>query len=222
MLRKIMCSECKYVSITDDWFEDIQIPLCDSEEIKDVSDLNDLNDLNDLRSFSDIIHRKDYLKDDNKFDCVKCCKKTNASVVNSIKIAPKVLIIYIKKPMDYNQMLTRNAKPSRKLFKASKCLEYSSEDITYRYVLYALVMHNGSDADNGHYYAVIDSMSHSTDKRKTNKECKCSVNAMANNGWIRVNDHKVTKISDNYINKLLEDESIASTPYLAFYRQINN
>lgn len=220
MLRKITCSECMHCSVTDDWFEDIQIPLCDTEQI---------SDLDHLRSFTDLIHRKDYLRDDNKFDCRKCSKKTNALVVNSIKKAPEVLIIYIKKPLNYSQMITRNARPSRKLFKASKCLEYSSDQKTYRYVLYALVMHRGSDADNGHYYAVINSTGlcptrgrpkHQSSPAVDTKKCKCLVNALANNGWIRVDDNKVSKISDNHINKLLDDENIASTPYLAFYHQI--
>lgn len=205
-----MCNECHNCSLTHDSFADIQIPLCLSE---------DSTAIREFQSFTEIIHKMDYLRDDNMFDCHNCSKKTNASVAHSIESFPNVLMIFLKKPFEYNQITTRNLKPMKRVFRVPLDLEYVKQKRVIRYSLYSFVMHSGADINNGHYYAVIDSSLRTQRVRKD--ECSCARNVLPDNGWIKINDHRVSRVSDKLLNKLLDDHSIAITPYLAFYHRIN-
>ncbi|CAG2119729.1 unnamed protein product, partial [Medioppia subpectinata] len=152
MLRSIECSECHTCSRTDDSFADIHIPLCLSDD-KSVTDV-------EMQSFADIIHRPDYLKDDNMYNCHNCRKKTNASVVNTIKVAPQVMILFMKRPFGFTLKVTRNSAkpPPKKVFKVPLNIDYTLNDSVIKYSLYGFVVHTmGSNINNGHYYAVINS-----------------------------------------------------------------
>jgi ubiquitin C-terminal hydrolase len=218
MLRNIKCSECERSSFTDDSFADIQIPLF--EDNVEQNDNQNIADICEIQSFSDIIHKTDYLKDDNKFDCINCSKKTVASVIHSIKILPKILVIYMKKSLQNNYNL-KSCKSPKYMFKAPLNLEYSSNGQLIKYELYAFVMHSGSTANNGHYYTVMNAgiQTKSISTRKTN--CKCAQNIEPKIGWIKINDDKVRKLNNTHVIKLLEDEDISSTLHLAFYQRIN-
>ncbi|CAG2113496.1 unnamed protein product [Medioppia subpectinata] len=220
MLRSIECSECHTCSLTDDSFADIHIPLCLNDDRSGDKSVTDV----EMQSFADIIHRKDYLKDDNMYNCHNCRKKTNASVRNTIKVAPQVMILFMKRPFGFTLKVTRNSAkpPPKKVFKVPLNIDYTLNDSVIKYSLYGFVVHTmGSNINNGHYYAVINSSHEETSvhTRRLN-DCMCGHNILANNDWIKANDNNIIKFSETRLHSLLNDDSIASTAYLAFYRQI--
>ena len=84
------------------------------------------------------------------------------------------------------------------------------------YILYAAVVHNGSEVQFGHYYTFAR---HSDDALQCYKNYinnKYNKKYLGGGNWYRFDDERVTKSSYNALNSL----SYHDTPYMLFYVRI--
>lgn len=176
----LKCQECKHVSKTKDAFLDLSISLS-PKECKNV----ELADL--LQCFLN----EEFLKDEERISCEKCCKDTSKRVeaIKRIEILeyPKILVLHLKR---FTPTMSRRTLVYAKDSKiVSFDFRLDLEESKYCYELFALIEHQGSDAEYGHY------ISYTSD---------------SSSNWYHCSDSKVKSVSAKSV--------LSSQPYILFYR----
>eukprot|EP01083_Nonionella_stella_P132018 401325_1 len=142
-----------------------------------------------LNTFFDDV---EILKDHNKYYCSECQSKVEAKRFQRLVALPTVLVCSLKR-------YTFKSGKRIKIIKALECpqnldlslfIGHGGND----YMLSALIIHNGS-ANTGHYYSLN----------------------RTGDGWYCLNDERVTKLSNQDMNKILNDKT--QTPYMVIYRR---
>ncbi|XP_054161913.1 uncharacterized protein LOC128959905 [Oppia nitens] len=204
-----MCSKCQIsVALPDELFADIKIPTYVTSD-----DYRRISCGRQMPTFSDVVHRK-YVQKIKSF-CKKCLTMTTFSTMNSIKVAPNVLIMFLETLPDFGHKSKRKSNTSKKLFTLPFHLKYSTINEEIQYSLYGIIMHSGLH-NNGHYYAVINS-SQDVLATKPSDNCLCDENVLSDSSWIKVSDEDVIEVNEDYVQQLLDSKS---TLRLGFYRQI--
>ncbi|XP_044767160.1 ubiquitin carboxyl-terminal hydrolase 35 [Coccinella septempunctata] len=172
------CGECSSHSEKIDNFR--ELPLCFPDEDEDMYNVK-----HSVSSLLDLYLQPEKLCGQNKYDCNKCGLNDGEKVTRVIQ-APRRLIMTLKH-FKYDSKLHKRTK----LLHRVKLEEYIQLN-GVGYELYAAVVHHGSNADHGHYYAL----------------------AKENEQWYKFNDTIVKKLTLAEIYELKPPE----TPYILFYR----
>ena len=104
---------------------------------------------------------------DNKYRCEKCKSLQNATKRLSVNIAPRILIVTIKRFDIFGRKLSKKIRyPAT--FDLKKYMDASIDDSKKTkvvgneiYDLYGIVIHVGSSTNSGHYYAYCKSFDNS-------------------------------------------------------------
>jgi len=136
----VVCSKCGYQSIREEYFRELH---CEIDRCRSVHAA--------LSNFT----KPEYLSGSNKYHCQRCNRKVDASKRYSIRQAPNVLTIILKRFQGRNRKNTAHIQ-CPEILDISKYLGAgANQKVTYS--LSALVVHEGSSTNSGHYYAVVRS-----------------------------------------------------------------
>lgn len=137
----VVCSTCGYNSIREEYFRELHV------EINRCHSLHDA-----LSKFT----KPEFLHGANKYHCERCQKKVDASKRYSIRQAPNVLTIILKRFQDRNRKNNARIQFTEQL-DITKYLAAGNPTKNVTYELSAVVCHEGSSTNSGHYYAVVRS-----------------------------------------------------------------
>lgn len=218
------CLNCKGKSAKFEAFFDLSLALPNSTK-KLKSKLQTKKLIND--------HMKpEKLSKDNQYFCNRCQKKThNAMRYISIIRPPKILLIVFKRyqlDFELNQrQKIMTAVDCPLLLDIDRDIHDKHNNETVSYILYAVVVHNGKNAQCGHYYTIArnsndaykcwqNSKNIQTDHDITKDDGKENNDLYDNldgGNWYRFDDALVTKSSYLELSQL----SKRDTPYMLFY-----
>lgn len=198
---RLQCSVCETTSVTHEHFNFLQLSL---PSVKDKHHSLTLSVYNCLDEF----FREEIMEKENQWLCPKCKKSRKASKKMSLTRPPAVLVLHLKR-----YTLVQDARGER-MVRNDTFVDSPLEDIdlsryvnispenghiqpsqphSYRYRLYGVTNHCGSESlDRGHYTALIST----------------------NNGWLRFSD---TQIS----GPINPREVVSSEAYVLFYRRLS-
>lgn len=138
------------------------------------------------------------LEDDNKYFCDECkCLCDGERHVNFL-LSPNYLILTLKY-FKYDVKFNIRKKLTHKIELTNTISIKINNNGIVNYTLCAAIVHDGYSMDSGHYYA----FSSSSDTK---------------NDWYKFDDNIVTKSSLNELQTL----SSPNTPYILFYKKIND
>ena len=180
------CLACETASQRDETFLDLSIDL---EEHTSVATC--------LRNFS----KEEMLCEMNKFQCDTCGGLQEAEKRMRVKRLPKVLALHLKrfKMTDYygnsTKLFHRVNYPSElRLFNTAD----DAGDPDRLYELYAVVIHVGPQAAQGHYVSVVRT-----------KEW----------GWLLFDDELVEPVDEEYVNRFFGGKDGQPCAYVLFYQE---
>jgi ubiquitin carboxyl-terminal hydrolase 8 len=181
-LSKVKCSKCGYYNGTFDPFDSIQLQLPQKNNIT-------LDDC--FNQFFKI----ELLKNDNKYNCIKCQQKVEAIKKIEIWTLPNVLIIQLKRFESFSMFPKKKNDNVECLFTISleKYCSKLNKLGNFNYELYGVCNHYGG-TQGGHYTA--------------------NVKNPLNNLWFEFNDESIYHIDTNNV--------ITNSAYLLFYKRIIN
>ena len=182
------CLTCELTSRRDETFLDLSIDLSEHSSVTSC-----------LLSFS----AEEMLCERNKFHCDNCGGLQEAEKRMKIKKLPKVLTLHLKRfryTDDMSRLLKVGARVTYpytlRLFNTLPEGETEGSDRLYE--LYAVVVHVGGNAYQGHYVSVI----------KT-KEW----------GWLLFDDEMVERVDKSYVRNFFGDKPGSATAYVLFYQE---
>lgn len=157
-----------------------------------------------LESCFDNFLKKEYMSDNNKYNCDNCSTYTNACKKMYILKKPNILVIHLKR-FDHNsdkiiknkQIITfpiYDLTVKNNLIEEYDDIDINDENIVEKYNLYAIVCHLGS-MEGGHYISF----------------CK----NIQNNNWYMYDDSDVKEIEIEMLNK----NCITKNVFLLFYQK---
>ena len=136
MNSSVQCRNCKHISTIKEVFFDLSL------EIVNLSTLN-----NALDHF----FKTECLSKKNSFKCEKCKKYSQAMKRYQIKKPSKILTIHLKRFTNVGMKIGRYIQISSGL----NMRKYSETGEEMVYLLYGMIVHQGSSSVFGHYYAYI-------------------------------------------------------------------
>lgn len=138
MLSRIICSNCSHNSDCYENFFDISLDIKHSNSID-----------NALKFYT----APEKLSFPNSYNCQNCKTSAEANKKLTISKSPEVLVLHLKRFDSFGNKLCKNISFSP-LLDLSK---FVSENIQSKaiYQLYALVVHNSSTSNSGHYIAFV-------------------------------------------------------------------
>ena len=181
--KKIKCKNCNTIRYNYDVFSYIEFPL---EKISRA--LGKITDIDLLECFQ-YYKKEQYLTGKNKINCNKCKSKSDACMTSSLVSMANYLCI----------ILNRDEGDSYKykvIFPETLNLDDyidKNKDKKLVYNLYAIISHQGNDANNGHFFAYCK-------HRNTNK-------------WYLYNDTIVLECQKN-------DDYLNGVSYILFYQSV--
>lgn len=182
------CLTCELTSRRDETFLDLSIDLSEHSSVTSC-----------LLSFS----AEEMLCERNKFHCDNCGGLQEAEKRMKIRKLPKVLTLHLKRfryTDDMSRLLKVGARVTYpytlRLFNTLPEGETEGSDRLYE--LYAVVVHVGGNAYQGHYVSVI----------KT-KEW----------GWLLFDDEMVERVDKSYVRNFFGDKPGSATAYVLFYQE---
>jgi ubiquitin C-terminal hydrolase len=164
---------------------------------KEVSFMIDCNENQSISSKIGKFYENFRLEGENRYECVICAQKQNASQITTLKYLPETFIITIKR-FTYSVLEGRTIKLNTKIG-IEKEIDVQTEDQELsRYYLKGIIVHIG-DADSGHYYYI---------KKESAR-------------WLLINDEEISikpasSLDTEYTIPFC-DGSDTSTPYIIIY-----
>lgn len=182
------CLTCETASKRDETFLDLSIDLGEHTSVTSC-----------LESFS----AEEMLCERNKFHCDRCGSLQEAEKRMKLKRLPRVLALHLKRfkiTEDYttlNKLFHRVVYPSQlRLFNTTE----DAADPDRVYELYAVVIHIGPQAAQGHYVVVI----------KTREW-----------GWLLFDDEMVEPVDKEFVNNFFGGRPGQPCAYVLFYQEID-
>lgn len=138
----------------------------------------------------------------NKFYCDTCGSHEEAMKCQKVKVAPKVLILHLKR-FKFNEELQENTKLlHRVLYSRYLRLPVTTDDCTTPEKLYELssiIVHYGGGPSQGHYVAL----------------CK------TRQGWLLYDDEIVDRVDDSFVYRFFGDKATLSCAYLLICQEVS-
>lgn len=143
--------------------------------------------------------REEVLDGENAYRCDKCSKKTRATKKYTIRTAPNILVVHLKR-FDFSHagklshFVTYPETLSMKNFLPETDLISSNEKSLRKlnYKLYGVLVHLGYTSHSGHYYSYVRG---------------------PNNTWLKADDQRVSSVQTR--------DALAQHAYILFYSKIN-
>ncbi len=180
------CLTCETASQRDEKFLDLSIDL---EEHSSVTSC--------LRKFS----AEEMLCERNKFHCDHCGGLQEAEKRMKIKRLPKILTLHLKR-FKYTEDMTRLQKLFHRVVYPYHLRMFNTtddaEDPDRLYELYAVVVHIGGNAYQGHYVTIIKTPDF---------------------GWLLFDDEMVEPVDKNYVKNFFGDKPGMACAYVLFYQE---
>lgn len=134
----IICSICKYTSYKSEPFLDLSL---------------EINKINSISNALGKFTMPELLNGDNKYKCDKCCKLVKAVKRLSIRRAPNVLMIQLKR---FDQRARKDSRFIEFPSKLDLCqYMHGFKNGNVLYQLTGIVVHQGSSRQFGHYVACV-------------------------------------------------------------------
>lgn len=143
---QILCQQCSYKSDTFDETFTFNVPLPKADQCTFQES---------LKQFFSI----DRLTKDNKYLCPVCKKKQDATKSLSVQLAPRILVVTVKRFDMFGRKVTRRIKypATFNLKKHMAAAMDNPEDVQSLndevYDLYGVCVHSGFSTNSGHYYS---------------------------------------------------------------------
>ncbi|EGW35484.1 uncharacterized protein SPAPADRAFT_48473 [Spathaspora passalidarum NRRL Y-27907] len=149
--QRITCSKCNNVSETKQEFYDLSLGLNKRKSKGDPSSKYSIE--KSIREFfsNELIKVDSNLKDSGYF-CETCHSHTQANKVSVINRAPETLTIHLKR-FKFNGNSSSKVKQSIRYSKYLDLDQYTEGDITAKYRLVSVIVHEGRSISSGHYVA---------------------------------------------------------------------
>ncbi|OQR88293.1 ubiquitin specific peptidase 38 [Achlya hypogyna] len=186
--RQITCDDCRAASVVAEDFTDLHVPVQGTAPT--------------LPQLLAALFEPEELSErlENAYFCEACNAKRTARKTTCIRSAPQHLILSINR-FQYN--LQRGIR--EKICDPVNCsgnvtLPTTTGDVKYE--MYAVIVHAGSRADHGHYYAY----------------CRRPSASSGQAPWLLLNDSQVSEVGDGLVAGMLA-HATTDTPYLLFYRR---
>lgn len=180
------CLTCETASQRDETFLDLSIDL---EQHSSVTSC--------LRKFS----AEEMLCERNKFHCDHCGGLQEAEKRMKIKKLPKILTLHLKR-FKYTEDMSRLQKLFHRVVYPYHLRMFNTtdeaEDPDRLYELYAVVVHIGGNAYQGHYVSII----------KTQEF-----------GWLLFDDEMVEPVDKHYVRNFFGDKPGMACAYVLFYQE---
>ena len=181
--KKIKFKCCNTIKYNYDVYSYIEFPL---EKISKA--LGNITDINLLECFQ-YYKEEQYITGKNKINCNKCQTKSDVYITSSLISMANYLCIILNRDEGNSYKYKVIFPESLNLF------DYidKKQDKEFVYNLYAIISHQGTDANNGHFYAY----------------CKHRIN----NKWYLYNDSIVSECEKN-------DDYLNGVSYILFYQSL--
>lgn len=103
---------------------------------------------------------EEMLKDDNKYYCDHCRRYNEALLVTEYETLPMVLVFHLKRfKADFNTRMSKKLTRFRPTPLTLPCMlkscHYECQIPSHKYQLYAVIIHQGSSMEYGHYYSYV-------------------------------------------------------------------
>eukprot|EP01083_Nonionella_stella_P064812 169273_1 len=197
------CLQCNSKSAKFEAFFDLALALSNHKEDK-VS----------TKKLIEEHMKEEQLTKDNAYFCNKCMRNVEAVRFISIVRPPKLLLICFKR-----YQVNIHTQSREKIMTNVDCplllqIERDIYDLQNHekvpYILYAVVVHHGLNAQFGHYYTI---------GRHSDDALKCyTSNSLGDGNWYRFDDSRVSKSSYEQLNAL----PMHDTPYMLFYLRVED
>lgn len=181
------CLQCNSVSSKKDAFWDLQLAFPEGKEKTDSYSISRL-----LEYYCSPEH----LVGNNQYHCQNCESLQDAERSVSIENAPKNLIVVLKQ-FFYDSKQRLRAKLFHDV-RLDRNITIFEGVVKKFYELYAVIVHTGSNLDNGHYYTIA-------------KDSPL-------NNWYVFNDADVCPCNESTLYKLQG----VRTPYIVFYKKLED
>ena len=192
MRQSIVCTKCNNTTVKDEPFT--LLPICLGSALNTPKTVSTETKNTRARNVSieDLLSRIAYpelLEEDNKFDCTTCKEKVMAGKSHTISSLPKLLILHLKRFSKENGTAAKRTDHVR--FNSMLQLEKTSlmRKTVPGYILKGVIVHNGNDAESGHYIAYV----------------------LHGDEWLSCSDNNVTKVQWATVK--------AKQAYVLFYEQ---
>lgn len=157
----------------------------------------DVKYVHDIRKGMFHFLREEVLDGENSYKCEKCNRKTRATKKYSIKTAPNILVIHLKRfDCSFIGKLTHYVAYPELINLKSLMTESESNEKTLRgnvnYKLYGVLVHVGSTSHSGHYYSYVRA---------------------PNNIWYKADDQRINAVQAN--------DALRQNAYILFYSRLN-
>lgn len=180
------CLTCETASQRDETFLDLSIDL---EQHSSVTSC--------LHKFS----AEEMLCERNKFHCDHCGGLQEAEKRMKIKKLPKILTLHLKR-FKYTEDMTRLQKLFHRVVYPYHLRMFNTTDATEDpdrlYELYAVVVHIGGNAYQGHYVTILKTAEH---------------------GWLLFDDEMVEPVDKHYVRNFFGDKPGMACAYVLFYQE---
>ncbi|KAI9883657.1 MAG: hypothetical protein M1823_004567 [Watsoniomyces obsoletus] len=180
------CLTCEKTSSRDEAFLDLSVDLEHQSSVTAC-----------LRKFSE----EEMLCERNKFHCDNCGGLQEAEKRMKVKRSPRILALHLKR-FKYSEDMQRMQKLHHRVVYAHHLrlvnMTDDAEDPDRLYELYAVVVHIGPGAYQGHYVSVI----------KT-----------PDRGWLLFDDELVEPVDKSFVYNFFGNEPHLACAYVLFYQQ---
>lgn len=180
------CLQCNFVSSKRDAFWDLQLAFPEGKEKSDTYSISRL-----LEYYCSPEH----LVGNNQYRCQNCESLQDAERSVSIENAPKNLIVVLKQ-FFYDSKQRLRAKLFHNVTLDKRITIFEGR-VKKSYEMYAVIVHMGSNLDNGHYY---------------------TIGKDSPGNWYVYNDADVYKCTESTIYNLQG----VQTPYIVFYKKLED
>jgi len=177
---EVHCYQCGKSSFTYDQFLDLSLEISNSTTLE-----------NCFKHFTDA----EILEKRNAYSCQECQTLTKASKCFTIHTPPPILVVQLKRFALKTYYASLRWEKTRKKVRYPSVLDLgpflASKDKNQgscNYQLYGVLVHDGSDMNNGHYYSIVKA---------------------SNRAWYKMNDGSVTQSS--------LQEALRQEAYVLFY-----
>ncbi|KAJ0183776.1 hypothetical protein K1T71_000199 [Dendrolimus kikuchii] len=184
LLTHIQCTVCRSLSLSRDVFRELQLAYPDKRDAGRHT----------IQHLLDYYCAKETMSDDNKYFCNYCGTLCDAEKSVLIETPPKYLILVLKTFKFHTKVQMQTKLMLSTLHNPTVTLPtVRSSGVHSVYKIYALVIHDGTTLDSGHYYTVAND----------------------NDQWYVFNDEEVSAIGDSYLRNM----GRSCTPYILFYKR---
>jgi ubiquitin carboxyl-terminal hydrolase 35/38 len=189
------CLECGSNSGNVASFRDLQLSFPDSSPTTSLGPNYDESQYS-VQKLLDILFLSEQLDGDNKYKCEKCATLCDAKRSMRIVKPPKNLILTLKH-FRYDSKNNIRTKLINKVYHDEEIAvnilnKQRGQYVQLKYILFAAIVHSGSNIDSGHYYTfAADPPKH----------------------WFKFNDNYVSECSVQELHNL----PLYNTPYILFY-----